>query len=223
MCTGRVDPSFIFRALKGGADGVIIGGCWPGECHYVTEGNYDALANVLLCRKLFEKIGVAPERLRLEWIATSEGARFAAVMTDFYRRIKALGPLGRTEGLDGEVLKDRIEAVQRLVPYLKLVEREKLRPPVRSEQGYKDYYEQGDGDRLFDALVTEKLVLAQILLFLGRGPLSPAELAGRTGLSSSALARHLERAAMEGLVTYDPDRGKYVPASAWTAGAPGGS
>ena len=52
MCTGRVDLSFIFRALRKGADGVIIGGCWPGECHYVTEGNYDALGNVYLCKKL---------------------------------------------------------------------------------------------------------------------------------------------------------------------------
>ena len=71
MCTGRVDLAFIHRAFLNGADGVFIGGCWPGECHYITEGNYDALATVHLYRKLMEHIGVRPERLRLEWVAAS--------------------------------------------------------------------------------------------------------------------------------------------------------
>ena len=60
MCTGRVDLAFVLRAFQKGADGVIIGGCWPGECHYVTEGNYDALGNMHLCKKLLEHIGVEP-------------------------------------------------------------------------------------------------------------------------------------------------------------------
>ena len=67
MCTGRVDLAFVLRAYQGGADGVIIGGCWPGECHYVTEGNYDALGNMHLCKKLMRYIGLDPGRLRLEW------------------------------------------------------------------------------------------------------------------------------------------------------------
>ena len=71
MCTGRVDLAFVLRALLKGADGVIIGGCWPGECHYVTEGNYDALGNMHLSKKLLQLIGLNPDRLRLEWIAAS--------------------------------------------------------------------------------------------------------------------------------------------------------
>ena len=101
MCTGRVDLAFVIRAYQSGADGVIVGGCWPGECHYVTEGNYDALGNVHLCRKLMGLIGVRPERLRLEWIAASEGTRFAEVMSDFVESLRALGPLGQPEGIDG--------------------------------------------------------------------------------------------------------------------------
>ncbi len=58
MCTGRVDPAFILRAFSNGADGVYIGGCWPGECHYVTEGNYHALSNVLLLKKVLAHIGI---------------------------------------------------------------------------------------------------------------------------------------------------------------------
>ena len=83
MCTGRVDLAFILRAFSSGADGVIIGGCWPGECHYVTEGNYDALGNVHLAKKLLELIGISTDRVRLEWIAASEGTRFAEVMSEF--------------------------------------------------------------------------------------------------------------------------------------------
>ena len=79
MCTGRVDLAFVLRAFRKGADGVIIGGCWPGECHYVTEGNYDALGNMYLCKKLMAHIGMEPDRLRLEWIAASEGNRFARI------------------------------------------------------------------------------------------------------------------------------------------------
>ena len=69
MCTGRVDLAFIIRAFLNGADGVLVAGCWPGECHYVTEGNYDALGNMYLGKKLLKHIGVNSERLRLEWIA----------------------------------------------------------------------------------------------------------------------------------------------------------
>ena len=131
MCTGRVDLAFVFRALLKGADGVIIGGCWPGECHYVTEGNYDALGNMHLSRKLLQLIGLSPDRLRLEWIAASEGSRFAEVMSEFAGRLRELGPLGLEEGIDKATVELRLRAANRLVPYLKLLEREKLRPGRR--------------------------------------------------------------------------------------------
>ncbi len=82
MCTGRVDPAFVLRAFSNGADGVFIGGCWPGECHYVTEGNYQAYSMMLLTRKILGHIGINPERLRLEWVSASQGIRFAEVMND---------------------------------------------------------------------------------------------------------------------------------------------
>ena len=88
MCTGRVDLAFVLRAYQGGADGVIIGGCWPGECHYVTEGNYDALNLMHLCKKVLEYKGIDPERLRIEWISASEGTRFAEIMNDFTEKLR---------------------------------------------------------------------------------------------------------------------------------------
>jgi coenzyme F420-reducing hydrogenase delta subunit/predicted transcriptional regulator len=203
MCTGRVDLSFILRAFSRGADGVFIGGCWPGECHYVTEGNYDALANMHLCKKLMEHIGVSPERLRLEWIAASEGSRFAEVMDEFIGKVKQLGPLGKGEGIDEKVLKFKLETVDSLVPYIKLVERERLRVPDKSEEAYNTFWTSDELDRLFKDLITDKLAISQIVTLLQDGPRSAGEISETLGLEPSELSRHLNVSAMQGLVRFD--------------------
>lgn len=210
MCTGRVDLAFVIRAFEHGADGVIIGGCWPGECHYVTEGNYDALGNMHLCKKLLERIGISPERLRLEWIAASEGSRFAEVMDDFAGTLAALGPLGTGEGLDQENLRLRLGAVSRLVPYLKLVERERLRVPVRTEDAYNTFYASEEANRLFDELVAEKLSVSQILLLLEQSPLSTGEISEKLGMSPSEVSRHINSSSRQGLLRYDVDSKCYA-------------
>ena len=92
MCSGRVDPNFILEALARGADGVLVLGCHPGDCHY-TEGNYKCQRRLPLTRKLAEQMGVDPRRIRLEWVSASEGARFTQVVTDFTEQVRALGPL----------------------------------------------------------------------------------------------------------------------------------
>ncbi len=214
MCTGRIDLSFIIRAFSKGADGVIIGGCWPGECHYVTEGNYDALANMHICRKLLARVGIKTERLRLEWVAASEGARFAELMTAFSKEVTALGPLGRIEGLGDDALKLRLAAVNRLIPYLKLVERERLRPPIRSEEGINTFYQGEEANRLFEELIGDELVFSQILLLLQDGPHSTGQISEKLGLSSSAVAKQMKSSSSRGLVRYDQERGTYALASA---------
>lgn len=210
MCTGRVDLSFVIRAFHGRADGVIIGGCWPGECHYVTEGNYDALGNVYLSKRLLTHIGVRPERVRIEWIAASEGNRFAAIMSDFVREVNVLGPLGRTEGVSDADLQLRLEAVDQLIPYLKLAEREKLRVPTKSIEAYEAFYKSDETNRLFDSLVADKLAIGQILLCLKAGPLSTADIAARLGLTSSQVAKHMRNSSRRGLVRYDQAQGRYA-------------
>ncbi len=210
MCTGRVDLSFVLRAFHGRADGVIIGGCWPGECHYVTEGNYDALANVYLSKRLLTHIGVSPERLRIEWIAASEGNRFAEIMSDFTRKVTALGPLGKPEGIDDADLRLRLEAVNQLIPYLKLVEREKFRIPIKSEEAYETFYTSDEMNRVFDSVIAEKLAVSQILLCLKTGAMSTADISARLGLSSSEVAKHMRSSSSRGLVRYDQEQGKYA-------------
>jgi F420-non-reducing hydrogenase iron-sulfur subunit len=92
MCSGRVDPGFVLDAFRHGADGVLICGCHPGDCHYV-EGNYKCLRRIPMTKDLLKGMGIAPGRLRLEWVSASEGARFQEVVTEFTEQIRALGPL----------------------------------------------------------------------------------------------------------------------------------
>lgn len=91
MCSGRVDPGFILRALEMGADGVLVSGCHPGDCHYV-DGNLKAEKRVENTRKLLDILGLEPERLRLEWISASEGTKFAEVIKDFTQQLRKMGP-----------------------------------------------------------------------------------------------------------------------------------
>jgi len=91
MCSGRVDPQFVLEALAEGADGVLIGGCHPGDCHY-QSGNYKALRRFLLLRRMVVQLGIEPERVHLEWISAAEGDRVRAVIDKMVADLKRLGP-----------------------------------------------------------------------------------------------------------------------------------
>ncbi len=91
MCSARVDPEFVLRALSKGADGVIILGCHPADCHYIG-GNYRARRRIALLRLVLEQYGFDPKRLRLEWVSASEGEKFQKTMVSFVDQIKELGP-----------------------------------------------------------------------------------------------------------------------------------
>ncbi|MGZ8784837.1 MAG: hydrogenase iron-sulfur subunit [Acidimicrobiia bacterium] len=92
MCTGRVDPSFVFKAFTAGADGVLLAGCHPGDCHY-AEGNFKCLRRSLLTRRLLEEFGIDGRRLRLEWISASEAEKFGRISEEMEEEIRDLGPL----------------------------------------------------------------------------------------------------------------------------------
>jgi coenzyme F420-reducing hydrogenase delta subunit len=92
MCTGRVNPLFVAQVLRKGADGVLISGCHPGECHYM-KGNFLARRRFLVMKNLLEFMGIDPKRVRMSWVSASEGKKFADVITEVTEDIKALGPL----------------------------------------------------------------------------------------------------------------------------------
>ncbi len=212
MCTGRVDLAFLHRAFSNGIDGVVIAGCLLGECHYITEGNYGTLSMTHLFRKLLEHIGVNPERLRLEWISASEGMRFAEVMNEFSKKLKALGPLGKGEGIDKNGLKFKLEAVKNLIPYIKLVERERLRVHFDTAEEYDEFFSSDEVDRLFQELIGDKLEISQIMAFLRERPLSTGEISEMLGVDPSEVSIHLNNSARQGLVKFDESQKRFVHA-----------
>ena len=97
MCSGRVDPQFVLKAFSEGADGVLISGCHPGDCHY-QEGNYKALRRHRLLTKMLEQFGIEKERFRLEWVSAAEGVKFQHICNEFTEQIRKLGPLNWNGG-----------------------------------------------------------------------------------------------------------------------------
>ncbi len=204
MCTGRVDASFILRALSNNMDGVFIGGCWLGECHYITEGNHSAVATMHLTKKLLREIGISPDRLRLESVGASEGTRYAEVVTDFVRQIRELGPLG-TEQANGDssLLKLKLKAATSIVPYVRLVLTERLRVRFKTREEYDEFFATEDVERLFKDLIGEKLVMQEILLLLRERPLSTGEVADILGLTPSEVSKYLTLSAKQELTRFD--------------------
>jgi F420-non-reducing hydrogenase iron-sulfur subunit len=154
MCTGRVDLAFVLRAFLNGIDGVFIGGCHLNECNYITQGNYHALNMVHLCKKLMEHIGLNPERLRIEWCDAGEGIRFAKIMNEFGKKVKELGPLGKSEGIDKEELKSKLGEITKLVPYIKVVKNEKLALRLDKVEDYNELYTTDEVDRLLSEVIS---------------------------------------------------------------------
>jgi F420-non-reducing hydrogenase iron-sulfur subunit len=118
MCSGRVDPQFVLKALQQGADGVLIAGCHPGECHYV-EGNIKALRRFVLLRQMLRQMGIEQERVQLVWASASEGIVLAAAVNRMTEQLRALGPLrwqqtvlGSSNGYNEPALKPVAEEVQ---------------------------------------------------------------------------------------------------------------
>lgn len=206
MCTGRVDLAFIFQAFSKGKDGVFIGGCWPGECHYLTQGNFLALSTMYIGKKLLEMIGVDPERLRLEWISASEGSRYAEVMNDFSSHVKGVGPIGVGGQTDENGLRRKLEAVQNLIPYIKLVERERFRIPYKSIEAYEAFFKSDEFDRLFRELITDKFEICRIMSLLREKPYSAVELSKILDISPSQVSKHLKVSARQGLGRFDENQ-----------------
>ncbi len=94
MCSGRVDPQFIMKAFHDGADGVMVLGCHPGDCHY-KKGNYQTQKRVLLLKKVLGQFGIEQERMELDWVSATEGDRFVETVTRMVERVRQLGPLER--------------------------------------------------------------------------------------------------------------------------------
>jgi F420-non-reducing hydrogenase iron-sulfur subunit len=210
MCSGRIDPAFIMRAFSRGSDGVFIGACHLGECNYITHGNYHTLNTVLLLRKILEHLGLNPERLRMSFMSGAEANLFVENVNAFVKKVKEIGPLGQSEGLDEAVLKRKLQTVSDLVPYIRLVERERLRAPVMSEENYYKFFAGEELQKLFNETIVEKLAIHQIISLLQEGPRNTGEIARNLGFNSSETAKLLGISARQKLVRYDEGQKSYT-------------
>jgi len=143
-------------------------------------------------------------------MSSADGILFAQVVNDFSKKIRDLGPLGSAEGLDQDVLRFRLQALAKLVPYIRLVERERLRVPVRTEEEYRKFFASDDVNKLIKELIFDKLVLSEIMSLLAERPLSTAEIAEDLGQSPSEVTRHLGTLSRQGFVRYDIDNKRFA-------------
>jgi coenzyme F420-reducing hydrogenase delta subunit len=191
MCSGRIDPSLVMDTFLNGADGVFIGACLLGECHY-TDGNLHALARVSVTHKVLSFVGVNPERLVVRMMSSAEGAKFVNYTTEFTEAVKKLGPLGGSEGLGGKDLKLKLEVAKNAL------ESKKLRWIIGKSvefaaQGnlYDEVFTEHELGRMYDEIVIDECTMQEILLRGRESLLSVKELATALDTSPHRILRQL--------------------------------
>lgn len=210
MCSARVDLLHILRAFSNGTDGIFVGGCHLCDCHYVTNGNFNAYSMVQVCKKIMKHLGIFPERLRLEWVSAGEGIRFANFMNEYSDQLVKLGPIGKAEGISEDDLAYRLEAFRKIIPYVKLVLTQRFHIPVLTEEAYHNFFSSNEFERLFDEMITEKLNISLITTLLQKKSLSSGEIAATLGLSASEVAKHMQSISRRKLATYDAGSKSYA-------------
>ncbi len=190
MCSGRVDPEFVFEAFKIGLDGVIVTGCHPGDCHYL-EGNYEAEMKFKMVQKLLSIINL-DKRVRLEWVSASEGKKFAETMTEFTNQIKSLGPSPfREKDVDPELL-NKLYALQLAAGSQRLralVGRE--RKITQQENVYGEIIPPEKFDSIMASAVQEEYERFRIRLYLAKNPQSVKDLAKELKTDPSKVLEHI--------------------------------
>ncbi len=202
MCSGRIDPVFILEAFSCGADGVFVGGCHLGECHYQT-GNYEALVVAALTRKLLEKAGLSKERFLLEWASAAEGPRFVEIITNFTNKIKDLGPLGKAENKDKDELKLKISAARSAAKQMKLrTKLGNLAKELRKEGDYSDQIIQDKIDQKVAGIINTEMAKQETFLRIQKdGPVSFDDLEKKISASLPEIEKYVSTFSKKGLVT----------------------
>jgi len=199
MCSGRVDPELILRAFLSGADGVLVAGCHPGDCHYIS-GNFEAEKKIKMTKKLLQEADLNPERVRLEWCSSAEGDKFAQVITDFVDQLKKLGP----PSFDEKKLKAAFDTTlnARLRSWVG-----KERKVTEEGNVYGELIEQDRFDEMMEEVIRKEYEQSMILLSIEDKPLSAKQIAENVGIEPSDVVQHLiilKRRQMVHMVEGDP-------------------
>lgn len=191
MCTGRIDPGWVFRAFSCGVDGILAVGCKPGECHYVS-GNFQAESKLGMASRVLGYIGVDRKRLAFEHCSSAEAARFCQIVAEFTAHIKELGPIGQAEGLPPEAIQRKLWAARRAV------ESEKLRWLVGKytefmDKGnkYGEVFTRHELGRMLDATIMDEIAIKEMMALLEEKPFSVRELSEELGLAPPRVLRYL--------------------------------
>ncbi len=205
MCSGRVEPTLVLEAFLRGVDGVMVLGCHPGDCHYLT-GNYYAETRMKTLQQFLDVVGVRPDRLFLDWVSASEGERFARLVRDFTERIAKIGPLSR------DLPRDELRT--RLVAARAVFSQHRMRWLINRERELLEdgnvFGETVDRDA-FNAVKFEALVKEyeenRILLSISEKALSVKEIAQTTDLTTRDVLKHLTRMEQNGFITVSGIKG----------------
>jgi len=206
MCSGRVDPAFIPRAFLAGYDGVMVLGCHPGDCHYLT-GNYQAERKINLTRKLLEMAGIGRERLLLDWVSAGEGERFSQVVRDFVEKIKGLGPFSIDEEMKGKLRAVRAS-----------LEGEKIRwmigkgPELMEKENV--YHERLSKERINEAIestIRDEFLKNRILALIESKSMAAKEISQRLNLKLNETLNYLVSLVGEGKIGFDPAEEGKIP------------
>lgn len=190
MCSGRIDPKFIFESLRVGADGVFIGGCHLGDCHYL-EGNYEAVKKIDMVLKFLKLIDF-DNRVKLEWVSASEGARYAEVITEFTDHIKSLGPSPAGGDNPDEEILDKLRAMEEAAGgdrMRALVGRE--RKITEQENVYGEQVSIERFNEIFDSAIMEEYERYRILISLEKDRRSVKDLAAELKIDPSVVLEHI--------------------------------
>jgi len=207
MCIGVIDPSIVLETFAKGADGVLVIGCHPPDCHYM-EGNLQAERKIKMLKKLISRTGLEPERLELDWAYASEIERFTKIISDFRNQVTALGqsPLAR-ERLDTDILTN-IKAAKAATEDFRLrllVGREiEL---TEKENMYGEKMSQGEFDKMIDSTIETAYLRNKIYLLVKNRPLSIRELSKRLNLDPKVVLHHMVVMKQEGLVAFSEVKG----------------
>ena len=203
MCSGRIDPVIPLEVFVKGADGVIILGCHPGDCHY-SEGNLYEEKKVKMLKKLLALTGIGSDRLELEWVSASEGQRFAQLVTGFTERIKRLGPSPASGKHPDEKILNNLQAAKNAASGFRLrvlVGRE--RELTEKCNVYDEKLPQKEFDALLDETVEAEFVRYKINLLTRDKPLAIKALAEATELKPAEVLRQIVAMRRRNMITMD--------------------
>jgi len=204
MCSTRVSPQMVTRVLLEGADGVLIGGCHIGDCHYIS-GNYYTEKRFDIMVRMMQLVGLEPERIRLEWISAAEGEKFSRVVTDFTRVIKDLGPSPIKNDKKLAFMMEAAEAASQSFRLTALVSKEYNL--ISRGNVYGEKLDEKKLREIVDNVAKEEFERAMILLLTRRGEVSANDISKKIGVSSDRILDHIVELKKRNLVEVEYHRG----------------